>query len=136
MKVRHISLTDVAHETARCPTRILPHNAGARLDEFVLEFEAREGPHDLVHIRFLITEKSGPMTSAPAPAPTRAISGCLNSPIAEACIAIPSHTIADLSFPSPCASKNRLAACAPWISNGKSPTNCSVRPMSCKMHAI
>src|SRR5439155_19721424 len=52
MKVRNISLADVAHETARCPTRMLPHHAGARLDEFVLEFEAREGPHDLVHVRF------------------------------------------------------------------------------------
>ncbi len=53
MKVRNISLADVAHETARCPARMLPHHAGARLDEFALKFKARERPHDLVHLRFL-----------------------------------------------------------------------------------
>jgi len=47
---------------------------------------------------FLIFEKSGAITSAPAPSPTSAISACLKDPMGEACIAIPSHTVPILSF--------------------------------------
>jgi hypothetical protein len=64
MKVRNISLADVAHETARCPTRMLPHHAGARLDEFALEFEGGKARTTSFTSAFLITEKSASAPSA------------------------------------------------------------------------
>src|SRR5450755_171047 len=59
MKVRNIPFADVAHEPAGSPTRMLPHNAGACLDEFVFEFETRERPHHLAHVCFFDHRKIG-----------------------------------------------------------------------------
>ena len=71
MKVRNMPLTDVAHKTAGGPRRMLPHNAGACLDEFALEFEARERPHDLAHICFFDHRKIGAYDICPGSSPNQ-----------------------------------------------------------------